>query len=152
MSTSSLDPLNAKSARQLLGTFSCIEGKAIESASEKALICQAILLFANLADYTNLGICADTAAEGLLALESYAKALGFEVNINHEESASFERPVYIKFNGQKQTYYLDFYTGKYRGILISCQSSGDESINGTYGYFPLDLFVSKQELEIGEKL
>lgn len=152
MSTPSREPLNAKSARQLLGTFSCIESKIIESASEKALIYQAIFLFNDLADYINLGICADTAAEGLLALESYIKALGFEVSINREEIASFETPVYIKFNGQKQTYYLDFYTGKYRGVLISCQSSEDESINGTYGYFPLDLFVSKEGIEAGEKL
>lgn len=150
MSTPSREPLKAN-ARQLLGAFSCIETQAIASASEKALICQAILLFANLADYINLGICADTAAEGLLALESYVKALGFEVSINRKEIA-VDEPVYIKFNGQKQTYYLDFYTGKYRGVLISCQSFEDESINGTYGYFPLNLFVSKQEIETEETL
>lgn len=141
MSTHSLEPLDVKSARQLLGVFSCIESKAIESASEKALICQALLLFASLSDYLNLGICADTASEGLSALESYVKALGFEVNLNQRDITSFGEPVYIKFNGQRQTYYLDSYTGSYRGVLVSCQSSQDESINGTYGYFPLDLFV-----------
>jgi hypothetical protein len=141
MSTSSLDNLNVESARQLLKAFSCIDSKAVESASEKALIGQALLLFASLSDYLNLGICANTAPEGLLVLESYAKAFGYEVNINQAKIAAFEGSVYIKFNGQRQTYYLDSYTGTYRGVLVSCQSLQDESINGTYGHFPLDLFV-----------
>lgn len=140
MSTPNSNNLTVESARKLLEAFSCIDGKTIESASEKALISQALLLLTNLSDYQNLGICADTASEGLLALKSYIKALGYEVNINSSDIPSFEEPVYIKFNGQKQTYYLDSYTGTYRGVLVSCQSSQDESINGTYGYLPLDLY------------
>jgi hypothetical protein len=144
MSTPSPNNLTVDSARKLLETFSCIDGKTVESASQKALIGQALLLLASLADYQNLGICADTAAEGLLALKFYLKALGYEVNINSSDLTSFEEPVYIKFNGQRQTYYLDSYTGRYRGVLVSCQSSQDESINGTYGYLPLDLFMSEE--------
>ena len=37
------------------------------------------------------------------------------------------------------SYYLDDYIGKYRGVLVSCQSE-DDKIVGTYGHFPLDLF------------
>ena len=140
MSTPSLNNLTVASARELLGSFSCEEG-TVESASEKALIRQALLLLADYSDYINLGICADTPTDGLSALASYLKALGNEITIDSALRASVFGSVYIKFNGQNQKYYLDSYTGKYRGVLVSCQSSRDESINGTYGYLPLDLFV-----------
>ncbi len=39
------------------------------------------------------------------------------------------------------SYYLDQYTGEYRGVLVSCQSE-DDLIAGTYGHFPLDLFLN----------
>lgn len=145
MSTSSLNNLTVESARKLLAPFSCVEGKVVESASQKALIAQALLLLTSLSDYKNLGICADTADEGLSALSSYLKALGDEVTINSDIPA-FEGAVYIKFNGQNQKYYLDSYTGTYRGVLVSCQSSMYDSINGTYGYLPLDLFVLEEGL------
>lgn len=140
MSTSNLNNLTVESAQKLLESFSCINVKPVES-SEKALIRQALLLLTNLADYQNLGICADTASEGLSALSSYVQALGYEVTINQADVASLISPVYIKFNGQRQTYYLDSYTGTYRGVLISCQSLQNESLNGTYGHLPLDLFA-----------
>ena len=78
-------------------------------------------------------------------MSSYLKALGDEVTINYNIT-SFEGAVYIKFNGQNQKYYLDSYTGTYRGVLVSCQSSMYDSINGTYGYLPLDLFVLEEGL------
>jgi hypothetical protein len=140
MSTPSLNNLTVASARELLGSFSCQEG-TVESASEKALIRQALLLLASYWDYLNLGICAETPAQGLSALASYLKALGNEVIINSADLTACAGSVYIKFNGQNQKYYIDSYTGNYRGVLVSCQSSRDESINGTYGYLPLDLFV-----------
>ncbi|MGL5508894.1 MAG: DUF1824 family protein [Microcoleaceae cyanobacterium] len=49
--------------------------------------------------------------------------------------------MYIKFNGMKQTYHLDSYQGEYRGVLVSCQSSDPQMVNGTYGHLPLDLFI-----------
>ncbi len=143
MSTS-LNNLTVESARSLLESFGCVEAK-VEPEPQKALIAQALLLLTSLSDYHNLGICADTAAQGLSALQSYLKALGDEVTINSDITSS-ESAVYIKFNGQNQKYYLDCYTGTYRGVLVSCQSSLDESINGTYGYLPLDLFVLEEGL------
>lgn len=140
MSTSNLDHLTIESAQTLLASFNCQES-TIQSTSQPDLIAQALLLLTSLSDYHNLGICADTAAQGLSALQSYLSALGEEVTINSDITA-FKDAVYIKFNGQNQKYYLDSYTGKYRGVLVSCQSSRYESINGTYGYLPLDLFVS----------
>lgn len=114
----------------------------MDSESEKVLIRQALLLLTSKSDYQNLGICADSVAQGFLALETYLKALGYEAILDRRaDVTSFIGPVYIKFNTQKQSYYLDSYIGKYRGVLVSCQSSQDESINGTYGHLPLDLFV-----------
>jgi hypothetical protein len=49
--------------------------------------------------------------------------------------------IYIKFNGMKQTYHLDSYQGEYRGVLVSCQSSDPQMVNGTYGHLPLNLFI-----------
>jgi len=130
-----------EAARKVLRAFSCIDSKTVESASEKSLLRQALLLVTSLSDYQNLGICADTPTEGFSALESYLKALGYAATINEADINSDVDPVYIKFNSQKQSYYLNPYTGKYRGVLVSCQSSQDESISGTYGHLPLDLFV-----------
>lgn len=127
-------------AQKLLGTFSCLEVKAVASAAEADRLRQALVLLATQADFVNLGICADTPELGLAALASYAKALGYSVAIAPTDVAAAIAPAYIKFNGQRQTYYLDSYTGTYRGVLVSCHSLVEESINGTYGYLPLDLF------------
>jgi hypothetical protein len=40
---------------------------------------------------------------------------------------------------QKDSFYIDAYTGSYRGVLVACQSDNEE-LQGTYGHFPLDLF------------
>ena len=101
---------------------------------------QALVFLSQQADLVNLGICADTPELGLAALASYAKALGYSVAIAPTDLTISIAPVYIKFNGQRQTYYLDSYTGTYRGVLVSCHSLVDESVSGTYGYLPLDLF------------
>jgi len=55
----------------------------------------------SLSDYQNLGICADTAAQGFLALESYLKVLGYEATLDQADIISSVGPVYIKFNTQK---------------------------------------------------
>lgn len=133
--------LTVEEAQKILKDFSCIESKSV-AASEKALIRQALLLLTSFSDYQNLGICADSATEGFLAMEAYLKALGYKAPLNNADIPKFEGSVYIKFNTQRMSYYLDSYTGKYRGVLVSCQSSEYESINGTYGHLPLDLFVS----------
>ncbi|AFY87790.1 DUF1824 family protein [Chroococcidiopsis thermalis] len=128
------------SAQKLLETFSCLEVKPVESAAEAAQLQQALILLSTQADFVNFGICADTPEQGLAALASYAKALGYTVAIAPHDLAAAIAPVYIKFNGQRQTYYLDSYTGTYRGVLVSYHSLVEESVNGTYGYLPLDLF------------
>jgi len=76
------------------------------------LLRQVLLPLTSLSDYQNLGICADTAAQGFLALESYLKALGYEATLDQADIISFVGPVYIKFNTQRKSHYLD--SGKYR--------------------------------------
>lgn len=126
------------SALELLQSYSCITPKLITSTGEKAKVQEALLLVTKLADHQNLGICAEDIPTGLAALGSYAQALGYKLPIRSETAEI--SPVYIKFNAQKQSYYLDAYPGTYRGVLVSCQSSEYEVLNGTFGHFPLDLF------------
>lgn len=134
------DNLAIAAAQKLLGTFSCLEVKSVESPAEAAQLRQALVLLSKQVDFVNLGICADTPELGLTALVSYAKALEYTVAIAPTDTTASTAPVYIKFNGQRQTYYLDSYTGTYRGVLVSCHSLVDEAMSGTYGYLPLDLF------------
>lgn len=142
MSTQNPNNLTIEQAQTILASFSCTNTKSVDLESEKALIRQALLLLTSQSDYQNLGICADSVAQGFLALETYLQALGYKSTLDPADTTSVFDPVYIKFNTERQSYYLDSYIGKYRGVLVSCQSSHDESINGTYGHFPLDLFVS----------
>jgi hypothetical protein len=128
-----------ETALKLLKEYSCIQIKQAESETEKENLRQAIKLITSLSEYENIGICADNYQQGFLALSSYLKALGYEANLNLDSLPKGEDSVYIKFNTQKMNYYLDSYTGTYRGVLISCQGE-DDSIVGTYGHFPLDLF------------
>ena len=139
MNTHNPTNLTVEEAQKILNDFSCMDTKSVDSESEKALLRQALLLLTSLSNYQNLGICADTTDQGLLALKTYSDALGYKATL---DLTSVEGSVYIKFNSKTGLSYLDCYTGKYRGVLVSCQSSQDESINGTYGHLPIDLFVS----------
>lgn len=136
----SLNP-NIEAALKLLKAFSCTETHTLETDAEKAQLREALLTIADLCDTQNLGICADNAALGFSALASYLQALGYKPPFNTADIPAIDHPVYIKFNTQKMSYYLDSYTGKYRGVLVSCQSSEYDEINGIYGHFPLDLFA-----------
>jgi len=138
MSTQNSTHLTVEAAQRILAPFNCKDTKTVDSAEEKALIRQALLLLTRLSDYQILGICADTVEQGLLALETYSQALGYEVNL---ESPATKDAVYIKFNPKTGLCYLDSYVGKYRGVLVSCQSAYDGGINEMYGHLPLDLFV-----------
>lgn len=131
--------MSLEEALKVLKTYSCIETNEIKSEIEKEKLRQALLLVTSLSDYENLGICADNSEQGFKALITYLKALGYRTSFNPTHNSSILSPVYIKFNTQKMSYYLDAYIGDYRGVLISCQSEND-AIVGTYGHFPLNLF------------
>lgn len=102
---------------------------------------RSLLLISKLSPAKNLGICADNSQQGFTALSSYLKAFGYSSDFAQEKITHSWEPVYLKFSTQKMSYYLDDYTGKYRGVLISCQTE-DEQIAGTYGHFPLNLFIN----------
>ena len=140
MSTQNQTNLTVEEAQKVLKDFNCIEDKSV-TASEKALIQEALLLISSYSDYQILGICADTSAQGLLALKTYSESLGYKPNL---DLTPVEGSVYIKFNPQTGLCYLDSYSGKHRGVLVSCQSSQQESINEMYGHLPLDLFEAME--------
>jgi hypothetical protein len=137
MSIQNSTSLTVQEAQGLLKPFNCIAGKTVNSESEKTLLCQALLLLVELSDYQILGICADTAPQGLSALKTYSEALGYQPNL---DLASVEGPVYIKFNPNTDLCYLEPYSGTHRGVLVSYQSAYEGGINEMYGHLPLDLF------------
>ncbi|MBD2610322.1 hypothetical protein VF14_33820 [Nostoc linckia z18] len=130
--------LTAEQAKKILNKFNCLDIAPVLKPAEKESIRNALILMANLADYEILGICADTAEEGILAMKTYSLAFGYEPPSNLPTP---EGPVYIKLNGKNGLCYLDSYAGHHRGVLVSCQSYNEGGINEMYGHLPLDLFV-----------
>jgi hypothetical protein len=129
---------------KLLRSYSCLTPKTVTPA-EKVPLQQAILEVIKRSqgqDFgLNFGVCADTPDQAIQALCSYLKGLAYTVDLGsipEESIAGVTGVTYLKYNLQRQAFYLDDYTGTYRGVLIACQ--GDETVAGTYGYFPLDLF------------
>lgn len=139
MSTQQQASLTIEEAIQLLKEYSCIQIRTVELDPDREQLREALLLVTSLSEYETLGVCADNAEQGLKALANYLKALGYEANLEPSQSLEKQGSVYIKFNTQKMSYYIDSYTGSYRGVLISCQGENDTLV-GTYGHFPLDLF------------
>ena len=131
--------LSVSEALNLLKKYSGIRVKTPQSDAEKHTLQQALLLIVGQSESSNLGVCADHLDQGLTALSSYLEAFGYQFQVN-QAASDINSPVYLKYNSQKASYYLDSYTGTYRGVLVSCQSE-DDAIAGTYGHFPLDLFM-----------
>lgn len=140
MNTYKKPSLTIQEAKKVLALYSCTQIKSVQTQEEKELLQQAILLVTEQSESENLGICAENAKKAITTLSIYLKALGYNFVPESLSSQEFEGPVYLKFNTQRMSCFLDSYTGEYRGVLISCQAEDDE-INGTYGYFPLDLFI-----------
>ncbi|WP_013325196.1 DUF1824 family protein [Gloeothece verrucosa] len=132
--------LTIEEALKLLREYSCIQVKTVDAKIQKEQLREALLLITSVSEYENIGVCANNAQEGLAALFSYLKAFGYQTNFEATEKFEEHQPVYIKYNTQKQSHYLDSYAGSYRGVLISCQAD-DDALVGTYGHFPLDLFM-----------
>ena len=133
--------LTVQEAQALLKPFNCLEGKTVNSESEKASLRQALLLLCKFSDYQILGICADTAAQGLSTLKKYSEALGYQPNL---DLPSVDGPVYLKFNPKTGLCYVESYIGVHRGVLVSYQSAYEGRVNEMYGHLPLDLFDTQQ--------
>lgn len=141
MSTHNSQNMSLETALKLLKTFSCNDAIALNSEAEKNQLRQALKMVVELSDSQNLGICADNAEQALNTLKQYLIALDYP-SLKEYGNFPLDTPIYLKFSTQKMSYYLDSYTGHYRGVLVACQSSENDNLAGTYGHFPLDLFAS----------
>ncbi|MUH00880.1 DUF1824 family protein [Scytonema sp. UIC 10036] len=130
--------LNIQEAKKILNKFNCVDIAPPLKSSEKTVVREALIFIANLSDYQILGICADTAEEGMLAMKTYSHAFGYEPP---SDLPMMDGPVYIKLNGKNGLCYLDSYLGHHRGVLVSCQSYSQGGVNEMFGHLPLDLFV-----------
>ena len=131
--------ITVEQALAILKSYSCLEVKLVQSEADKKELQTAIKQIVDLSEYENLGICANSLELAFESLSNYLKALGYDNALDIASLLPQENAVYLKFNTQKKSHYLDSYDGDYRGVLIACQSE-DNNISGTYGYFPLDLF------------
>ena len=142
--TTSPSPSTAAIAaiRQRLGQFSCLTTPPALNNAEADQVRADLSCFNDWSDYQTLGICADTLAEGQRALESFVKALGVSVSL---DLPTRKGAVYLKFNTLKGAWYLDDYSGRSRGVLITFHTSDPEvtELSGTYGPFPFDLFPAQ---------
>ena len=127
--------LTRKDAETVLQQFICVDSTSSQPA-DYALIREALLVVASLSDYQILGICADSAEQGLRSLRSYSTALGYE---GLPEVQSIPGVVYIKYNPRLGRAYMESYAGEHRGVLVSCQSDYSDGVNDTFGHLPLDL-------------
>jgi hypothetical protein len=125
----------------LLIALSDLGSKPDYSKEQRMTLRQALLLLKTHADYQIFGVCADSLAQGIKALQEYTQA--FEYTLTPVSNTQ-EGAVYIKFNPNRSLFHVDPYSGEFTGVLISYQSNdseGNEGHNGTYGHFPLDLFA-----------
>lgn len=141
MSASQPTDLTLDQALKILKSYDCVQVASTEALVELEQLRNSLLLVMSLSSSQNLGVCADDSQQGFAALASYLEAFGYQSNFEQEKLSQSSEPVYLKFSTQKMSYYSDKYTGKYRGVLVSCQSE-DDLIAGTYGHFPLDLFLN----------
>ena len=128
-----------QAARQQLNRFSALETPPELSAAERQALRETLLWFSEVADYETLGICADTLEQGKAAAEAYVAQFSRPISLALPQTTG---AVYLKFNTLKGAWYLDDYPGPSRGVLVSYHATDPaaDTVNGTYGPFPLDLF------------
>ncbi|MEM7554208.1 MAG: DUF1824 family protein [Cyanobacteria bacterium P01_A01_bin.84] len=138
MTTEKKQKITLQEAKKILNKFNCVDVAPPVKSIDKVIVSQALILLAQLSDYQILGICADTAEQGILAMKTYSHAFGYEAPDN---LPLMEGSVYIKLNGKNGVCHIDSYLGHHRGVLVSCQSHSQDGINEMYGHLPLDLFA-----------
>jgi hypothetical protein len=89
-------------------------------------------------DRIMLGICAESWAEGILALQQYSRALNLPELLPTPELTG---SVYIKYNPTLSNCYASVYLGLDRGVLIAVQSNDLMRLNEMFGHLPLELFA-----------
>ena len=128
-----------KAIRKQLIEVSLTHTPAELADEQKQTVKTALLWLNEQSEYQTLGICADSLSEAEAALKGYVAALSqpIQVDIPAQDGA-----VFLKFNTQKNAWYVDGYSGESRGVLVTYHTSEPalDDVNGTYGPFPLDLF------------
>ncbi|MEA5497972.1 MAG: DUF1824 family protein [Limnoraphis robusta] len=141
MSSSQPANLSIETAQKILEAFTCADIQSVNPIENRASICEALHVLVQNSEYQMLGICADSLDAAWNALEQYLQGLDYHnITLNRNAIEAIEGSVYLKFNGRSQSYYASPYTQQYRGVLVSCQSSDETGVNGTYGHFPINLF------------
>ena len=144
MSASPPPDLILNKALKIIKSYDCAKPTNTSSPIELQELGNSLLLVTSLSSSYNLGICADNFQQGFTALAIYLEAFGDRINLEQDNVSQSSEPVYLKFSTQKMSYYSSAYTGEYRGVLISIQSE-DDLIVGTYGHFPLNLFMNNNK-------
>jgi len=140
MTESPVNSLTIEEAVKFLQRYGCNTDTQKNTAQDYPILRQALLLIVKESEWENLGVCADNPSQGLAAVRSYLSAIGYQDDFAAEIPDDLAtEPVYIKFNTQKMSFYIDSYSGNSRGVLVAIQGE-DERVLGTYGYFPLNLF------------
>ncbi|NJK41191.1 MAG: DUF1824 family protein [Acaryochloridaceae cyanobacterium SU_2_1] len=124
-------------AQEILAPFSGLHSPPLLEVAEADQVRAALLQLAEGTDYQMFGILADHYDQGVTALHAYCQAFGYD---RPDPGARITGPIYLKFNANRQSCYIDSYTEEHRGVLIAYQSLEDEQLNQTYGHFPLNLF------------
>jgi hypothetical protein len=127
--------LDLATAQAILKQFDCDRPAP---TLDQTTVRSALACVAHHSDYQILGICADSLDQGIAALQAYATALGYA--IAPDALTPIDGSIYIKFNPKSGLLYANPYTGEYRGVLVSCQSSYDDGVNEMFGHLPLTLF------------
>jgi Domain of unknown function (DUF1824) len=130
-----------QSVRQQLIEISRLHKPAELSDAQKQAVREALLWLNDMSEYQTLGICASDLNSARTALKGYVAALSEPINVDIPEQPG---AVFLKFNTLKNAWYLDGYSGDSRGVLVTYHTSEPEldTVNGTYGPFPLNLFES----------
>lgn len=139
MSPESFDADKLKTIRQSLVKLSLQTQPVDLTEAQQQTVRDALLWLNENSEYQTIGICADNLSEAEAALKGYVAALSQPIRVDIPEQAG---AVFLKFNTLKNAWYINGYSGKSRGVLITYHTSEleEDSVNGTYGPFALSLF------------
>lgn len=100
-------------------------------------IIQALKDVQDASDFQIFGVLASSFQDAARSLQTYAKAFGYPEPPLPDPLLG---PVYLKYNPTTALCYVDEYPGEHRGVLVSCQSEGDDRLNAMFGHLPLELY------------
>jgi len=130
--------LTINDAERILWELSDLDSETATS-EQRQQICIALNYLTNLADYHIFGVCADTLADSMSALQKYTSH--FHYQLPEADLPIINDGVYLKYNPRRLRYHCDNYKGNYRGVLLSFHTDFADGYSGTHGHFPLNLLA-----------